>query len=52
MKDAVKSLEDVKRIDATWKRTFGRWWAVKMLASLQKALKTIISFFSMGVEES
>ena len=32
MKDAVKSLEDVKRIDAAWKRTFGRWWAVKMLA--------------------
>ncbi len=32
MKDAVKSLEDVKRIDSAWKRTFGRWWAVKMLA--------------------
>ena len=34
MNGKVKSLEDVKRDDATWKKTFGRWWAVKMLAEV------------------
>ena len=34
MNGKVKSLEDVKLIDATWKKTFGRWWAVKMLAEV------------------
>ena len=37
MNEKVKSLADVKKVDAQWMKTFGQWWAVKMLSEVAYA---------------
>ena len=41
--DAVKSIADVKRIDVQWLKTFGQWWAVKMLSEAAYANEDFIA---------
>lgn len=39
----VKSLADVRKIDAQWTETFGRWWAFKMLVETAYANEGVIA---------
>ena len=43
MIDEVKSMADVRKIDASWIESFGRWWALKMLMETAYANDGIIA---------